>query len=141
LVSQNRITVDYIDQSKKELVDEYAEKLYDYDVILDDGSHNIHDQQITFASFFKSLKNGGIFVIEDLHSSIEVKIPEKRTFWGWGDPTKITTLEMLESFKQTGKIISDYLSDEEKIYLQDNISSVEIFTNSPTSITSIIIKK
>jgi hypothetical protein len=141
LVSENRITVDYIDQSKKELVDEYAEKLYDYDIILDDGSHNIHDQQITFASFFKSLKKGGIFVIEDLHSSIEVKIPEKRTVWGWGDPTKITTLEMLESFKQTGKIISDYLSDEEKYYLEDNISSVEIFTNSPTSITSIIIKK
>jgi hypothetical protein len=115
--------------------------MFDYDIILDDGSHNIHDQQITMSSFFKTIKSGGIFVMEDLHSSIEVKIPEKRDVWGWGDPTKITTLEMLEHFKLTGEIISDYLSDEEKQYLKDNIASVEIFTNAPTSITSIIYKK
>jgi len=141
LKNEGRITVDYIDQSKKELVDSYAEKMFDYDIILDDGSHNIHDQQITMSSFFKTIKSGGIFVMEDLHSSIEVKIPEKRDVWGWGDPTKITTLEMLEHFKLTGEIISDYLSDEEKQYLKDNIASVEIFTNAPTSITSIIYKK
>ena len=60
---------------------------------------------------------------------------------GLGDPTKITTLEMLESFKNTGKIISDYLSEEEKLYLENNIKSIEIFYLAPTSITSIIYKK
>lgn len=139
--NEGRITVDYIDQSKKELVDKYGSKLIEYDIILDDGTHNIYDQQITFASFFKSLKSGGIFVIEDLHSSIEVKIPEKANLWGWGDPTKITALEMLENFKNTGKIISDYLSEEEKLYLEENIKSIEIFYIAPTSITSIIVKK
>jgi hypothetical protein len=101
----------------------------------------MYDQQITMASFFKSLKSGGIFVMEDLHSSPEVRIPEKNSIWGWGDPTKITTLEMLESFKNTGKIISDYLSEEEKLYLEENIKSIEIFHLAPTSITSIIYKK
>jgi hypothetical protein len=141
LTSQGKVTVDYIDQSNKELVDEYTSKLTEYDIILDDGSHVMYDQQITMASFFKSLKSGGIFVMEDLHSSPEVRIPEKNSIWGWGDPTKITTLEMLESFKNTGKIISDYLSEEEKLYLEENIKSIEIFHLAPTSITSIIYKK
>jgi len=135
-----RITIDWLDQSKKELVSDYAAKLREYDIIIDDGSHNIHDQQITFASFMKSLKSGGLFIIEDLHSSIEVKIPEKRDVWGWGDPTKITTLELLENFIDKKEIISDYLDEEEKEYLKNNIKSIQIFKLGPTSITSVIVK-
>lgn len=137
----DRITIDWIDQSKLDLVIEYSKKLSNYDIILDDGSHNVYDQQITFAHFFKSLKSKGIYVIEDLHSSIEVNIPEKTNLWGWGEPGFITPLELLEHFIKTGKIISDYLTDEDKKYLEDNIYSVEIFNIAPTSITSIIIKK
>lgn len=39
-----------------------------FDVIIDDGSHNSHDQQVSFIRLFQSnLKPGGIYVIEDLH--------------------------------------------------------------------------
>ena len=103
-----RVIVDWIDQSKKELLVDYANKLTDCDIILDDGSHNTRDQQITFAQFMKCLKPNGIYVIEDLHSSIEVHNPEKVRIWGWGDPTKTTALDMLENFQKTGKIVSDY---------------------------------
>lgn len=137
----DRINIDWIDQSKKDLVIEYANKLQDYDIILDDGSHNVYDQQITLAYFFKSLKPGGIYVLEDLHSSIEVNIPEKAKLWGWGEPGFITPLEILENFQKTGKIVSDHLTKDEEDYLQENIASVEIFHLAPTSITSIIVKK
>ena len=137
----DRITIDWLDQSKRDLVIEYSSKLKDYDFIIDDGSHNVYDQQITFAHFFKSLKSGGIYVLEDLHSSIEVNIPEKAQLWGWGIPGFITPLEILEHFEKTGEIISDNLDEEEKKYLQDNIASVKVFHNAPTSITSVIIKK
>lgn len=137
----DRITVDWLDQSKRELVTEYSNKLSNYDIIVDDGSHNVYDQQITIAHFFKSLKSGGIYVLEDLHSSIEVNIPEKASLWGWGEPGFITPLEMLNHFIETGEIISDHLTDDEKQYLKDNIASVEIFQLAPTSITSIIYKK
>jgi demethylmacrocin O-methyltransferase len=136
-----RITIDWIDQSKRELVEEYSKKLSNYDIILDDGSHNVYDQQITLAHFFKSLKSGGIYVLEDLHSSIEVNIPEKTAMWGWGVPGFITPLELLENFQKTGKIVTEHLTKEEEEYLQENIKSVEIFHLAPTSITSIIIKK
>lgn len=137
----DRITIDWIDQSKRELVEEYSKKLTNYDIILDDGSHNVYDQQITLAYFFKSLKSGGIYVLEDLHSSIEVNIPEKAATWGWGVPGFITPLQLLEHFQQTGKIVTDHLTREEELYLEENIKSVEIFHLAPTSITSIIIKK
>lgn len=137
----DRINIDWIDQSKKDLVIEYANKLQDYDIILDDGSHNVYDQQITLAYFFKSLKSGGIYVLEDLHSSIEVNIPEKAKLWGWGEPGFITPLEILENFQKTGKIVSDHLTKDEEDYLQENIASVEVFHLAPTSITSVIVKK
>ena len=137
----DRITIDWLDQSKRDLVIEYSSKLKDYDFIIDDGSHNVYDQQITLAHFFKSLKSGGIYILEDLHSSIEVNIPEKAQMWGWGIPGFITPLEILEHFEKTGEIISDNLDEEEKKYLQDNIASVKVFHNAPTSITSVIIKK
>lgn len=136
-----RITIDWLDQSKRDLVIEYSSKLNDYDIIIDDGSHNVYDQQITFAHFFKSLKSGGIYVLEDLHSSIEVNDPAKAKLWGWGEPGHITPLEMLNHFIETGKIISDDLTEEEKSYLEEHIKNVKIFHLGVTSITSIIIKK
>jgi len=137
----DRITIDWLDQSKKDLVEEYSKKLTEYDIIIDDGSHNIYDQTITLSSFFKSLRSGGIYVLEDLHSSIEVNDPVKTKIWGWGEPGFITPLEMLEHFIETGEIISDYLNEDEKEYLKNNIKSAEIFKIKETSITSIIVKK
>lgn len=137
----DRITIDWLDQSKKDLVEDYSKNLENYDIIVDDGSHNVYDQTITFYHFFKSLKKGGIYVIEDLHSSIEVNDPEKARIWGWGIPGYITPLEMLRNYENNYKIINDYLSEEEKKYLEENIQSVKVYEIAPTSITSIICKK
>jgi hypothetical protein len=111
------------------------------DVILDDGSHKMRDQQITLAKLFKMLKSDGIYILEDLHTSFEVVMPEK-SWCGWGDSSKTITLNMLESFKETGKIESDYMTQDEMDYLSENIKSVEIYKNRPDwSVTSVIIKK
>jgi hypothetical protein len=40
-----------------------------FDIILDDGSHNSHDIVGTFCNYFKHLKDGGLFIVEDLHCS------------------------------------------------------------------------
>lgn len=136
-----RITMEWLDQSKLDIVQAYASKLSDYDIILDDGSHNTRDQQITLAYFFRALKSGGIYVLEDLHTSVEVDIPEKNRIWNWGEPGKTTPLQLLTRFKETGKVSSDYLSDEECKYLEDHLGDIEITTIKADSITSIIKKK
>lgn len=40
-----------------------------YDVIIDDGSHRSSDIVRSFARYFPRLKDGGVFIIEDLHCS------------------------------------------------------------------------
>lgn len=40
-----------------------------FKVILDDGSHLMRDQQISFFYLFDLLEDGGIFIIEDIHTS------------------------------------------------------------------------
>jgi hypothetical protein len=137
----NDIEVIKCDQSKREDLLELTNKFKDVDVILDDGSHKMFDQQITFAILFKMLKSGGIYILEDLHTSVECLMPEKVIFQ-WGDPTKITTLQMLEKYNIDNNIYSDYLTEEEKTYLSDNIEFCEIYyLNGGNSITSIIKKK
>jgi hypothetical protein len=136
-----RISIKLLDQSKKEELIKFSEENTDIDVILDDGSHRMYDQQITLATLFKSIKSGGIFVMEDLHTSIEALMPEK-AWCNWGDPKKTTTLQMLEEFQKTGRIFSDYLTESETKYLEENIKSCEIVKVRPNwSITAIIVKK
>jgi hypothetical protein len=101
----------------------------------------MYDQQITFAILFKMLKSGGIYILEDLHTSVECLMPEKSIFQ-WGDPTKTTTLKMLEYFNMKNKIKSDYLNEEQENFLSENIEFCEIYyLNNGNSITSIIKKK
>ena len=139
--SRERMTFIDGDQSKEEDLIKFSETYSNVDVILDDGSHKMRDQQITFAKLFKMLKSDGIYILEDLHTSFEVVMPEK-DWCGWGDSSKTITLNMLELFKKTGRIESDYMTQDEMDYLSENIKSVEIYKNRPDwSVTSVIIKK
>jgi len=123
-------------------IDNFCESQENFDVILDDGNHKMMDQQVSFAKLFKKLNPNGLYIIEDLHTSIEAKMPEKAAF-GWGDPSKTTTLEMLENFEKTGKIRSDYISLEDANYIEKNCEFCKVFRkeNQSWSITSSIKKK
>jgi len=41
-----------------------------FDIILDDGGHNNIDQQLSLSYLFKYLKHGGMYIIEDLQTSL-----------------------------------------------------------------------
>ena len=127
-------------QFRNEL-DDFASKHSDIDVFMDDGSHTMKDQQMTLASVFRSIRPGGIFVLEDLHTSLSVIDPDNPSSI-WGKKGETTTLEVLENYKETGKIVSDFMTEEDCNYLEENIASVEIYNlGGKWSITSVIIKK
>jgi SAM-dependent methyltransferase len=137
----DRLELRTVDCSSEEALTAFSSEFTGVDVILDDASHKMKDQQITLAKFFRILKPGGIFILEDLHTSLEAAMPEKAIF-GWGDPNKTITLNMLEEFNRSGKITSDYISEEDRAYLEQNIESVNVYRSRPDwSITSIIRKK
>jgi SAM-dependent methyltransferase len=121
----------------------------EFDLILDDGSHKMEHQQISIGVLFRYLKFGGIYIIEDLHTSlpdyIETIIYGKSLF-GLNDNCDNSTLNFLKSIKSNNAIINRYLSDEELNFLINNIESVEVFEtayrdNHSRSITSIIKKR
>jgi len=140
-IIDDNIEIIKCDQSLREDLLSLSNRITDIDIILDDGSHKMYDQQITFSTLFKNLKSGGLYIIEDLHTSLECLRPEKAVFQ-WGDPSKTTTLQMLELYQTEKKVYSDYLNDDELTYLTENIESCEIYyLNGNNSITSVIKKK
>lgn len=137
--NEDRISVEYTSGDNREQLQTLIDKHQDVDIFVDDGGHKMHEQQITLATIFKGLKSAGMYILEDLHTSLECRMPEKQVF-GWGDPTKTTTLEMLEHFNKTGKIVSDYLTADECAYLEQHIKSCDIYRDVETSITAVLKK-
>ena len=40
-----------------------------FDIIIDDGGHTMNQQVVSFETLFPKMKSGGVYVIEDLHTS------------------------------------------------------------------------
>ncbi|XOV67736.1 MAG: hypothetical protein ACFHU9_00930 [Fluviicola sp.] len=112
-----------------------------FDVILDDGGHAMDHQQVSLGCMFQAVKPGGMFIIEDVHTSLPEVYPD--TSFHVNETETNTTLLMLESFIRTGKIYSQYMLDVEAEYLEENIERIELHyrTNDRHSITCIIHKK
>ncbi len=65
LHGKGRITVQIGSQTDPDFLSQFV----DYDIIIDDGGHTMHQQKVSFDTLFPLLKPGGIYVIEDLHTS------------------------------------------------------------------------
>lgn len=113
----------------------------DFDVILDDGGHAMDHQQVSLGFLFEHLKPGGFFIIEDIHTSLPDFYPAD--FFNVNAQQTNTTLFLIEQFIRTSQIISEFMTPEERLYLQLNIENIELNyrTNSSHSIMCIIHKK
>jgi 23S rRNA U2552 (ribose-2'-O)-methylase RlmE/FtsJ len=101
---------------------EFLEKDFrdiEFDFIVDDGSHRMIDQQISFKILWDKLKSGGLYVIEDLHTSL---IP---SFYSSNPET--TTLQLLEHLKYNGIMENIYISLWEQLNILPEINDIEIF--------------
>jgi hypothetical protein len=132
------------DQSDRELLSNFNDE--HFHIILDDGSHKMSHQQISIGVLFKKLKNGGIYVVEDLHTSLD-EYRENMIYGSqlFGIEEGNRTIDFLNGIKGNKKS-NVYLSDNEYSYLLENVESIEIFETSRKndnefSITSIIKKK
>ena len=61
-----------------------------FDIIIDDGSHKTADQQASYKLLWKQLTPGGVYIIEDLHTSL---LPEYVN-------SKLNTLDWLKTLKK-----------------------------------------
>lgn len=106
-----------------------------FDIILDDGCHQMLHQQVSFGFLFKYVKAGGYYIIEDLHTSRLERFEDSNCVR--------TTLDMLLEFDSIRKIVSNYMTQEEITYLEENIEYVHIWSRTDDmkeSVTAIIKK-
>jgi ubiquinone/menaquinone biosynthesis C-methylase UbiE len=57
------------DQSSPEFWKQFAEENGTFDIIIDDGGHTMNQQITTLNSMFPHLNDGGVFAVEDTHTS------------------------------------------------------------------------
>jgi cephalosporin hydroxylase len=112
-------------QRDTDFLEHVMQEIGNVDVIIDDGSHNVSDQQISLGALFPYLKSGGYYVIEDLQTS----------FWSPDNAFDVlpdesnSTFHILKEMKTAGILKSTYLSEDQLKYLRDNIRSCELYAH------------
>jgi SAM-dependent methyltransferase len=66
---EKRITIIIGDQSDRQFLRDTAQKHGPFDLVIDDGSHIMEHQIITFEEMFPVINLNGIYLCEDLHTS------------------------------------------------------------------------
>lgn len=60
-------------QADREFLKEVSEKWGPFDIVLDDGSHNVDHQIITFETLYPLIKEDGVYICEDCQSSYSAR--------------------------------------------------------------------
>lgn len=76
---ESRIETYLCNSTSKEEVEQFMLKLNNikFDIIIDDGSHNADSQYHTLNNFYPHLKDGGIYIIEDIYPGSKITTQPK----------------------------------------------------------------
>lgn len=56
-------------QSDRKFLHEIKQQIPRVDILIDDGGHTMHQQIVTYEELFDHVKDDGVYLIEDLHTS------------------------------------------------------------------------
>lgn len=108
----------------------------EFEIIVDDGSHNVIHQQLSLKTLFKRLAPGGFYILEDLHTSrCAEPIPHPNS-------GNRTTLQLIENLQNNNETKTEfYISNSDIDGIKQQIELVQLYRRADYSITSIIKKK
>ena len=104
-----------------------------FDIIVDDGSHNLSDMLTSFSTFFKHLKKDGVFVIEDF------KFPNYYSYNK--NVNDILIDELLNKIKNKEFFDSQIISKEKQTHLFDIVGKIDIYKGNLSNSDICFIKK
>ena len=118
-------------QADPDFLAQVTEEFGPFDIILDDGSHKTHHQNVSFGALFRaSLKDGGCYMVEDMHSNYWLKtIDSEETFIDLSkqlvDAIHEPYIDRTEASFRPGQ--PDNTSEMQVSYLSANIFSVAFY--------------
>lgn len=123
----DRITTKILNQAYIESLNEFVlecqSKSILFDFILDDGSHDVSHQQLSFGVLFPLIKPGGFYIIEDLCASY---FTIGQTLYGYQ-----TTINKKRNntvkFLTERPFYSPWISDLDCVYLENNIDYISTY--------------
>lgn len=67
--ADTRIHIEIGDQEDPSFLERLASTYGPFDIVLDDGGHTMKQQIVTIETLFPHVKEGGVFIVEDTHTS------------------------------------------------------------------------
>ena len=105
-----------------------------FDVIVEDGSHLNRDQQVNLAQLLPLVKPGGLYILEDLHCSLQSGYDDKRGSYN-------TALRTLQRFNRTEELRSRHLTAAQSSLLESWIETAEIIKTPKDKWTAFLTKR
>ena len=133
LYKSKRLKNFFTDTSSKDSIEKnILTRNIQFDLIIEDASHMLKDQIISLFVLFKSLKSGGIFIVE------EIDFPEKKEDMRTGQefPDLKTILKKIINKEDFN---SKYINKDEKNYFLENFDTIKFYNGNINEIA--IIKK
>ena len=110
------------DQSSVEDLNKFSsESSGQFDIIIDDGGHSMRQQQISLKVLYGDLKENGIYVIEDLHSSSN----QWTNLYGYTvvEDGDTLSMDLMKDFENDDNLILEtkHISKEEMVAIKNRM--------------------
>ena len=114
-------------QSDRSFLREVKAQIPPIDILIDDGGHTMSQQIITYEELFHSIKDNGVYLCEDIHSSYWLR-------YGGGYKRRGTFIEYSKDFidylnayhsKQKGLKVNSFTKTVNSIHYYDSILVIE----------------
>lgn len=114
------VTLHNVDCDDEISLTNLANMLGNFDVVIDDGGHTMRQQQNALKAFWPYVKNNGIFIMEDMHTSLGHLYPS------YNAEKQPTTYELIDCLRKKTAFSSSFINESEYQKILKDIKRVEI---------------
>jgi hypothetical protein len=120
--TESRIDIRQCDQTDAESLKKLSEEYGGFDIIIDDGSHINEHVLATFHILFPILREGGLYVVEDVQTSYWPT-------WGGGLKAARTSMQFFKGLTDGLNHVEYPIEDYNPTYFDRNIVEIAFFHN------------
>ena len=141
----NRLNYFSVDITNARAVKKFLKRDMAFDIIVDDSLHDYQGFFSNLRNFYPIVSSGGIYILEDFHSSDSEKLEVREFNISRGrkvfEPVTMTMREFFDNIKNKKFFQNNYFTDKEIEYIIQNTKDVTVeYTEHPHASLAIIHK-